>query len=154
MITHGMSNTQIYRSWTQMIQRCENPNNIGFKYYGGRGIKVCKRWHTFENFFADMGEPPVGKSLDRWPNNDGNYEPENCRWATIFQQAKNQRPKSSGHAKQYWFKAINLKTGNVYTSNNQHTFARQHKISASCISACLNLRREIYLDWRFEFLKN
>ena len=61
-----------------MIQRCENPNNIGFKYYGGRGIKVCKRWHTFENFFADMGEPPVGKSLDRWPNNDGNYEPENC----------------------------------------------------------------------------
>jgi len=73
-----------------MIERCEKPKNPYFKHYGGRGITVCERWHTFVNFLADMGEPPSELSLDRI-NNDGNYEKSNCRWATWTQQANNKR---------------------------------------------------------------
>jgi hypothetical protein len=81
-----------YHSWMAMKQRCLNPNQLGYPDYGGRGITVCDRWqgeHGFENFLADMGKRPKGKTLDRFPNNDGNYEPGNCRWATPKQQANN-----------------------------------------------------------------
>ena len=91
-LMHGMFGTPIYYSWTSMKQRCLNSNHQAYKHYGGRGIKICKRWiNSFENFFADMGERPKGKTLDRFPNNDGNYEPKNCRWATPKQQRLNQR---------------------------------------------------------------
>jgi len=74
-----------------MIQRCTNPNHKGFRWYGDRGIAICKRWlNSFENFLADMGEPPEGKTLDRIDNN-GNYEPGNCRWATKAEQSVTQR---------------------------------------------------------------
>jgi len=86
-----------YRAWTAMKQRCLNPLDANYADYGGRGIKVCKRWLTFENFFQDMGYRPQGRrgrnvefSIDR-KNNDGNYEPRNCRWATWEQQAANRR---------------------------------------------------------------
>lgn len=71
-----------------MIQRCTNPKRDRYPVYGGRGITVCVRWRTFENFLEDMGERPVGRTLDRI-NNDGNYEPGNCRWATAEEQALN-----------------------------------------------------------------
>lgn len=92
IISHGMRNTPEYRCWASMKSRCENPRHLGFKDYGGRGIKVCQRWHAFENFFADMGRrPSADHSIDRYPDNDGNYELGNCRWATAKQQIDNRR---------------------------------------------------------------
>lgn len=80
-----------YQTWKGMIQRCTNPNKNSYPRYGGRGIEVCIRWRLFENFLADMGPRPRGKTLDRWPNNSGNYEPTNCRWATPKEQQNNRR---------------------------------------------------------------
>ena len=91
MSSHGMSKTPIYRIWNQMIQRCENPKCKDYKNYGGRGIKVCEHWHDFRNFYADIGKQPKGKWIDRWPDNNGNYEPRNVRWATPKQNNNNRR---------------------------------------------------------------
>ena len=79
-----------YHAWTSMRERCESPTCRSWLGYGGRGIKICLRWKEFPNFLADMGPKPTGKSLDRI-NNEGNYEPSNCRWATPKEQANNIR---------------------------------------------------------------
>lgn len=84
----GIWLTDMYRRWYGMMHRCYRETATGYHRYGGRGIRVCDRWHSFEHFYADMGEAPSALSLDRI-NNDGNYEPENCRWATAKQQANN-----------------------------------------------------------------
>ena len=90
--THGGASTSEYASWLSLKNRCRNSRDRNFKNYGGRGIKFCDRWLKFENFLADMGKKPSPKhSIDRYPNNDGNYEPGNCRWATAFEQACNTR---------------------------------------------------------------
>ncbi len=88
--THGMSYTSTYRIWSGMFRRCYNTNFKAYKYYGGRGIIVCERWFKFENFLEDMGERPPKLSIDR-KNNDGNYEPSNCKWSTALEQVHNQR---------------------------------------------------------------
>ncbi len=87
---HGMSETNTYFSWKSMKSRCLYKKNVAFNRYGGRGIKICDRWLIFENFHADMGDRPEGKSLDRI-DNEGNYEPGNCRWATRKEQGSNKR---------------------------------------------------------------
>lgn len=87
------SRTRCYNSWTAMLARCTNPRSTKWKDYGGRGIVVCERWWTFENFATDMGDPPPGRSLDRI-NVNGNYEPSNCRWATASEQSANRRPRA------------------------------------------------------------
>lgn len=79
-----------YKSWAAMKYRCLNPNCSSYADYGGRGIKICDRWLSFENFLEDMGERPIGMSLDR-KNPDGNYTPDNCRWADAETQALNRR---------------------------------------------------------------
>lgn len=90
------SSTPEYRAWAGMLKRCKNPKDIGYKNYGGRGITVCVRWESFDNFLNDMGRKPVASySLDR-KNNDGNYEPSNCRWASRHEQAGNRRINKRG----------------------------------------------------------
>lgn len=88
--THYIS-SPTRNSWRAMMERCYNKNNQAYQRYGGVGIVVCEKWHNFEGFLLDMGIRPEGKTLDRFPNPYGNYEPSNCRWATPIEQGRNRR---------------------------------------------------------------
>lgn len=100
--THGLTNHRMFNLWCQMRARCYNPRHHAYENYGGRGITICDRWRLgegrnsgFECFLADMVERPEGKSLDRYPDPDGDYEHGNCRWATPKEQANNRRPRKA-----------------------------------------------------------
>lgn len=149
--THGMHGTPIYYIWQSMLQRCENPNYREFKYWGGRGIKVCERWHKFENFYEDVGDPPEGESIDRWPDNDGDYEFRNFRWATPKEQSANRRPKSCSPQRQRRFRAWHKDSMAQYLSNNQNEFAKKWNLSQGIISACLRDKEKQHKGWEFKY---
>jgi hypothetical protein len=87
---HGMYGTPVYRTWQSILARCDKPSHKSYKDYGGRGIKVCESWRDFSTFFADMGDRPLGTSIERIDNNKG-YEVGNCEWKTAKHQARNRR---------------------------------------------------------------
>ena len=136
-----------YISWCNMKARCQNPNRSDYERYGGRDIKVCERWQDFANFLADMGEKPEGLTLDRI-DNDGNYEPGNCRWATPKEQIQNRR-EIKDRKNQYLFIAIS-EHGTMIASNNQHEFARQYGLDQCSINHCLNGKQKSHGGWRFK----
>lgn len=88
---HGLSETREYARWASMRERCNNPKAHNYHLYGGRGIRVCERWNSFENFIADMGLRPTDTHSIERVDNDGNYEPSNCKWATKLEQSRNRR---------------------------------------------------------------
>lgn len=125
--THGQGakavRTREYNVWANMQQRCKNKNVPHFKNYGGRGITVCERWNSFENFYADMGKCN-GLTIDRI-NNDGNYEPGNCRWIAAELQSKNRRNVGRAHC-------IN---GHAYSEENSGISWRGQRLCKACSRA-------------------
>lgn len=117
---HRMKGTPTYNSWRAMKQRCNYPSSDEYQNYGGRGIRVCERWNkSFEDFFADMGERPLGMSIERIDSSKG-YEPGNCKWATDHEQARNRRSTiwatREGQTKcvKDWCDALGLSVDRVY----------------------------------------
>ena len=104
MTKHGMRRTAVYSTWCAMIARCSNPKSHTFKDYGGRGISVCERWHSFVLFYEDMGDRPPGMTIDRIDNDRG-YSPDNCRWSTPSEQVQNQRKRKGCTSR---FRGVNI----------------------------------------------
>jgi hypothetical protein len=122
--THGKSRSPEYYVWNNLVHRCTNPNIKGYPEYGGRGIRVCDRWLKFENFHADMGDRPSPQhSIDRI-NNDGNYEPGNCRWATATVQTRNNR-----HVRLYTFNGKTLCIADWAKKTGISKFVLQRRLS-------------------------
>ena len=122
-----------YHSWVGMLTRCRNNKQRCYTNYGSRGITVCERWHSFENFLADMGERPTGLSLDRI-NNDGNYEPGNCQWATAKEQRANQQRYGQ---KLFSREVIAIRND----TRSQHTIAAEYAISIAMVSSIKSRKR-------------
>lgn len=139
-----------YSRWKKMLARCYNPDHSAYSDYGGRGIKVCQRWHCFANYEKDLpnlpnyGEPDHN-TVDRI-NNDGDYEPENCRWADWETQSKNKRKSSQ----RKWFVAISPE-GKVYESDHQERFSKKHVLQNSGICACLKGYQGTHKGWVFRY---
>ena len=138
-VTHGICSNKFYKTWNNMIQRCTNPNHKNYKDYGGRGITVCEEWLDVANFVAwcDATHPNIeGLSLDRI-DADGNYEPNNCRWADASTQALNQRMKgnnTSGFVGVSYYKKYNKWSASI-TIDCKVVFLGYFKIKEEAVQA-------------------
>ncbi len=139
--THGLSRTKIYLVWGGMINRCHNTNSKDYKHYGGRGIKVCKRWHKFEDFYKDMGDTSEGLTLERINNNKG-YNKKNCKWATRKEQNNNQRPCKG---KNY---IIISPKGKESTINNLSKFCEKYNLDPSSMVKISKDKRNQHKGWK------
>ena len=127
-LRHGMTRTPIYKIWHSMMQRCYDKNSHSYHRYGGRGINVCEKWHTFEGFYQDMSDKPNGMSMERLDNN-GDYCPENVVWADYKTQANNRRSnvllehKGKKQTMQQWCDELGLKIGTVWARINNYGYS-------------------------------
>jgi hypothetical protein len=146
---HGLTRTSFYFVWQHMKNRCLNPSDKNFKDYGGRGIRVCAEWLVFTNFRDDMHdrylkhrEGHKTTTIDRI-NNDGNYEPNNCRWATRSEQNANSRAAK-------WFTAFSP-DGEIFQSKDQTAFGREHNLQQSLINKVLRGVLPHHKQWKFKY---
>lgn len=149
---HGDSNTQFYNVWIHMKHRCNNPNVKEFHNYGGRGISVCNRWLTYENFKEDMYESYMthfkennGDTTLERINVNGNYELSNCSWITIKEQCKNKRTNKL-------FIGTHKQTNKLKISKNQKKFADLNNLDSTCINSCLRGKIQSHKGWNFKYI--
>lgn len=130
-VTHGLSKSSTYKSWSMMKQRCHNPKAPDYDEYGARNITVCSDWYTFEGFLSDMGIRPDGTTLDRI-DADAGYSPDNCRWATPAKQQRNRRC-SLGEEDASW-----IRWATLFAGVSQAVLAEAYEVHPSLVSRVLN----------------
>ena len=150
-LTHGDTGTGLYRSWYHMRDRCNNPSDRDYRYYGGRGIQVDPAWETYESFreWALSNGWSSGLTIDRI-DNDGNYEPSNCRWITANENMRKMAVEKHSREKGRYY-AISP-AGDRYEFDNAAQFAREHDLNTSCISAVITGKHHHHKQWTFGLL--